>query len=80
MVVWDRAGIDFGFWEESKRLGVYFVSREKANMKIEVLGLTPGFDRADLIQSLELFVALSFSTTASSKCSKSFSLVDFTLP
>ena len=47
MIVWDRAGIDFVFWAEAKRLGVYFVSREKANMKIEVIGLTPNFDRAD---------------------------------
>ena len=47
MIVWDRACIDFGFWSEAKRLGVYFVSREKANMTIEVIGLTPHFDRAD---------------------------------
>ena len=46
MIVWDRAGIDFGFWEESKRLGIYFISREKANMKIEVIGLSD-FDRDD---------------------------------
>jgi len=48
MIVWDRACIDFGFWEEAKRLGVYFISREKANMKLEVMGHTPHFDRADL--------------------------------
>jgi hypothetical protein len=47
MIVWDRACIDFVFWAEAKRLGVYFVSREKANMKIEVIGLTPNFDMAD---------------------------------
>ncbi len=47
MIVWDRACIDFGFWEEAKRLGIYFISREKVNMKIEVIGLTPHFDRAD---------------------------------
>ena len=47
MVVWDRASIDFAFWEQAKRLGVYFVSREKANMKPEVIGLTPHFDRGD---------------------------------
>ncbi len=40
MIVWDRACIDFGFWEEAKRLGVYFISREKANMDIQVIGLT----------------------------------------
>jgi hypothetical protein len=39
MIVWDRACIDFGFWEESKRLGVYFISREKANMAIQVIVL-----------------------------------------
>jgi hypothetical protein len=47
MIVWDRACIDFGFWEESKRLGVYFISREKANMDIQVIGLTSNFDRRD---------------------------------
>lgn len=47
MIVWDRASIDFEFWEKSKRLGVYFISREKVNMKIEVIGLTPHFDRKD---------------------------------
>ncbi len=47
MIVWDRACIDFGFWEESKRLGIYFISREKANMDIQVIGLTPHFDRED---------------------------------
>ena len=47
MVVWDRAGIDFGFWAQAKRHGVYFISREKANMKIQVVGLTPGFDKGD---------------------------------
>jgi hypothetical protein len=47
MVVWDRACIDFPFWAEAKRHGVYFISREKANMDIGVIGLTPGLDRAD---------------------------------
>ena len=47
MIVWDRAGIDFAFWEEAKRLGIYFISREKVNMKIEVIGLTAHFDRED---------------------------------
>ncbi len=47
MIVWDRACIDFGFWEEAKRLGVYFVSREKADMDIGVIGLTQSFDRGD---------------------------------
>ena len=48
MVVWDRACIDFEFWAVAKRRhGVYFISREKANMGIEVMGMTPGFDRED---------------------------------
>jgi hypothetical protein len=47
MIVWDRACIDFAFWEKSKRLGFYFISREKANMNIQVIGLTPHFDRGD---------------------------------
>ena len=47
MIVWDRASIDFEFWAQAKRLGVYFLSREKANMDIQVVGLTPGFERAD---------------------------------
>jgi hypothetical protein len=45
MVVWDRACIDFAFWAEAKCRGVYFISREKANMDIQVMGLTPHFDR-----------------------------------
>ena len=48
MIVWERAGIDFEFWGESKRLGVYFISREKTNMDIQVIGLTPHFDKKDL--------------------------------
>ena len=48
VVVWDRACIDFEFWAGAKRRhGVYFISREKANMDIQVMGMTPGFDRED---------------------------------
>jgi hypothetical protein len=47
VIVWDRACIDFGFWGEAKRLGVYFISREKTNMDIQVIGLNPNFDRGD---------------------------------
>jgi hypothetical protein len=47
MVVWDPAGIDFGFWAGAKRSGVYFISREKANMDLTPMGQVPGFDRAD---------------------------------
>lgn len=35
LYVWDRAGIDFGAWEQWKRGGVYFLSREKENMVLE---------------------------------------------
>ena len=41
LIVWDRAGIDFRYWEKAKGSGVYFVSREKDNMRLEVLGRTP---------------------------------------
>jgi hypothetical protein len=47
MIVWDRAGIDFEFWARAKCRGVYFVSREKRNMDIQVLGTTPGFEPGD---------------------------------
>ena len=48
MVVWDRACIDFEFWAGAKRRhGVYFISREKADMDLQVMGMTPGFERED---------------------------------
>lgn len=32
---WDKAGIDFGFWHKAKmNHGLYFISREKENMKL----------------------------------------------
>ncbi len=37
--VWDRAGIHFSLWEKWKRLhGIYFISRTKDNMQLEVIG------------------------------------------
>jgi len=37
--VWDRAGIDATWWQKVKSTsGIYFVSRTKENMKLEVLG------------------------------------------
>lgn len=40
LYVWDRAGIDFRYWERMKKTaGIYFVSREKANMKLETIAL-----------------------------------------
>jgi Transposase DDE domain len=58
LYVWDKAGIDFPAWHRWKQgLGVYFVSLEKQNMALDVMGL-PTWDRADPvnagIQSVEL--------------------------
>lgn len=39
LYVWDRAGIDFRKWLEWKHgSGIYFLSREKDNMNLEVIG------------------------------------------
>jgi hypothetical protein len=47
LYVWDRAGIDFRGWHHWKHSGgVYFVSREKDNMKLEPIGKN-AWDRAD---------------------------------
>ena len=46
-VVWDRAGIDFHLWHKAKQHGVYFLSREKDNMRLEVIGNIP-FDKKDV--------------------------------
>jgi hypothetical protein len=35
LYVWDRAGIDFPQWFKWKESGIYFLSREKENMKLE---------------------------------------------
>jgi len=48
LYVWDRAGIDFRQWCKWKESGIYFLSREKENMKLEIVGIHP-FDRADPI-------------------------------
>lgn len=45
LYIWDRAGIDFRQWFQWKQSGIYFLSREKENMKLEVIGETE-FDRA----------------------------------
>ena len=38
--VYDRAGIDFAFWFKAKRQhGLYFISRTKENMALEVVGI-----------------------------------------
>lgn len=47
IMVWDRAGIDFTYWQKVKRTaGLYFISLEKKNMKLSTLG-NRDFDRAD---------------------------------
>jgi Transposase DDE domain len=48
LYIWDRAGIDFQQWFKWKENGIYFLSREKENMKLEILGIHL-FDRADPI-------------------------------
>jgi hypothetical protein len=47
ILAWDRAGIDFNFWERAKKVaGLYFVSMEKKNMDFMKCG-DLRFDRAD---------------------------------
>ena len=47
ILVWDKAGIDFGFWQKVKRSsGLYFLSREKSNMKLISCGFL-SFDHED---------------------------------
>jgi hypothetical protein len=47
IIVWDRAGIDFRQWHHWKNTGgLYFISREKENMALEVCGENQ-WDRAD---------------------------------
>ena len=48
LYIWDRAGIDFRQWFKWKESGIYFLSRAKENMKLEIVGIHP-FDRADPI-------------------------------
>lgn len=45
ILAWDKAGIDFGFWHKAKQTaGLYFISREKENMKLINCGHRP-FER-----------------------------------
>lgn len=47
ILVWDKAGIDFAYWQKVKRSsGLYFISREKENMNLLKSGDNP-FDRKD---------------------------------
>ena len=51
LYVWDRAGIDFVQWDKWKYTnGIYFLSREKENMKLTKMG-NHGYDREDSINS-----------------------------
>jgi len=46
LYIWDRAGIDFRQWHEWKQNSVYFLSREKENMTLQILGVYP-FDETN---------------------------------
>jgi hypothetical protein len=46
--IWDRAGIDFQQWSKWKESSIYFLSREKENMNLEIVGINH-FDRKDPI-------------------------------
>ena len=49
LYVWDRAGIDFRQWYQWKhQYGIYFLSREKDNMNLEVIGCLE-IDRSQVI-------------------------------
>jgi hypothetical protein len=49
IIVWDRAGIDFRQWHHWKETGgLYFISREKENMVLEVCGENR-WDRSDAV-------------------------------
>jgi hypothetical protein len=48
IIAWDRAGIDFAYWAQVKAsAGLYFISREKENMKLIKCGAKP-FDAGDV--------------------------------
>ena len=34
--VWDQAGVDLAFWQDRKASGLYFLSRRKAGMCLEL--------------------------------------------
>ena len=44
---WDRACIDFRQWHHWKNWGVYFITLEKANMKLEEMAAPRAFERTD---------------------------------
>ena len=56
--VWDKAGIDFRAWYQWKQAGgVYFISLEKANMSLDVVGIQ-AWDRNDPVNAGILRVEL----------------------
>ena len=51
LYVWDKGGIDFRAWHRWKQThGVYFISLEKSNMKLETNGL-PAWDPQDPVNA-----------------------------
>jgi hypothetical protein len=51
LYIWDKAGIDFMQWYKFKHsAGIYFISREKENMDLIMMGQLP-FDRQDPINA-----------------------------
>ena len=47
LYAWDRAGIDFRQWYHWKQWGVYFISLQKANMKLDEEAAPRPWDRQD---------------------------------
>jgi hypothetical protein len=47
LYAWDRAGIDFLQWHHWKQWAVYFISLQKANMKLDEVAAPRPWDRAD---------------------------------
>jgi hypothetical protein len=47
LYAWDRAGIDFRQWHHWKHWGVYFISLQKANMKLHEEAAPSPWDRQD---------------------------------
>lgn len=47
LYAWDRAGIDFRQWHHWKQWAVYFISLEKANMKLDEVAAPRPWERTD---------------------------------
>jgi Transposase DDE domain len=64
IIVWDRAGIDFRQWHHWKQTGgLYFISREKENMKLEVCGENQ-WERTDALNAGVIADELCMPSTA----------------